>query len=137
MLSSIEEVKTFLEDGADLDDITFVIDIMLVGVDDLNSIDIPNAPTGKGNLAGQIFVQRYLRARDSAFIRCPVVFLTERIVDQTLRDEIATIQQPGSAPVTVLQKYSQTDVDTFITTLKLLDADRRPGPVAAAPGGAP
>lgn len=118
ILSSITEVAQFLEDDADPAAIWFVIDIMLHGVDDLNAIGVFNAPTISGNRAGQVFVERFLRAEASPFIASPVVFLTERLVDAQLQAEVDALKRTGSGPVHIYQKYSQQERDAFVATLE-------------------
>lgn len=124
ILGSVDEVATYLDDGAEIDNLVFVVDIMLPGVADLTSIGVQNAPTGKGNRAGQVFVERYLRQPSSAYLACPVFFLTERLVDDELRNEVKGIERPGTAPVKIFQKYSQAELGAFVHAVR--DATKAP-----------
>ena len=56
--------------------IGFIIDIMLFGVQDLRSLGILDAPTGNGVHAGYVFVDRFLRPKQSRFISKPVCLST-------------------------------------------------------------
>jgi hypothetical protein len=126
ILSSIAEVVTFLDDEPEVEQMVFVVDIMLAGVEDLRSIQIADAPTGKGNWAGQVFVQRYLRAPGSRFLGCPVLFLTEREVDEQLERDIFSIETPGNGRVEIYKKYSQADLAPFLTMLSGLSSGTQP-----------
>lgn len=125
MLSSINEVDQFLKEQADLNRLCFVIDIMLHGVDDLNSIGVYNAPTVSGSRAGQVFVERYLRADGSRFAGSPVIFLTERLVDEGLKHEVSGLSRPGTGPVHIYKKYIQAECDAFVATVETYANDSR------------
>lgn len=118
MVGTIEQFVTFLEDEPGLDDLVFVIDIMLPGVNDLNAIGISNALTGSGNRAGQVLVDRFLRAPDSRYLSSPVLFLTERDIEAPLREEVEALTRNGAGPVAILQKYVDEDLRAFVPKLR-------------------
>lgn len=118
LVGTIQEFATFLEDGADINDLVFVIDIMLPGVNDLNAINVSNAPTGSGNRAGQVLVDRFLRNRDSQYRMRPVLFLTERTIEPELREEVEALARSGAGPVAILQKYVDEDLMAFVPKLR-------------------
>jgi hypothetical protein len=98
--------------------IGFAIDLMLFGVVDLRSFDIDDAPTGNGVHAGYVFADRILRATSSRFLKKPICFLTERMLDQQLRDDVDRLGKRGGAAIDLVQKYKDAELDKFTEFLK-------------------
>jgi CheY-like chemotaxis protein len=118
ILGTMGDVDAYLEDAPDPKDLVFIIDIMFPGVNDLSSLKIYNAPTDAGNWAGHVFVDRYLRAATSRFRQCPVLFLTERMIDDDLKEAVEALANRGAGPVTILHKYSEGDLEMFVPQLQ-------------------
>jgi hypothetical protein len=135
MVGTIQEFATFLDDDVEINDLVFIIDIMLPGVNDLNAINVSNAPTGSGNRAGQVLVDRYLRSRESRFRMRPVLFLTERTIEPELREEVEALARDGAGPVAILQKYVDEDLMAFVPKLREFLAYSPEAPGAAGTGG--
>jgi hypothetical protein len=93
--------------------IAFIVDIMLYGVSDLRSIGIFDAPTRHGVHAGYVFVDRYLRAADSRFAGIPVCFLTERLLDDKLNEDIEKLRNRGGGRIEIVQKYKDDEHEKF------------------------
>jgi hypothetical protein len=93
--------------------IGFIIDIMLFGVSDLRSLDIWDAPTGNGVHAGYVFVDRFLRMKNSRFLSKPVCFLTERTLDDDLMQDIDKLQTRSGGTIEIIQKYKDTELPKF------------------------
>jgi len=91
----------------------FIIDIMLYGIKDLSIIKITDAPTLKGNHAGYVFADRYLRSNESKWAKFPLCFLTERDIDGDLAGDIDLLRKRNQGPIKILRKYSQEDLETF------------------------
>jgi hypothetical protein len=118
------ELTTALDDllrDADIEPlrIGFVIDIILFGVQDLRSLGILDAPTGNGVHAGYVFVDRFLRAKNSRFINKPVCFLTERdLDDRELKQDIGRLQARSNGPIEIIQKYKDEELPKFQSFIK-------------------
>jgi hypothetical protein len=98
--------------------IGFVIDLMLFGVNDLRSFNIDDAPTGNGIHAGYVFADRVLRSPSSRFLQKPICFLTERMLDQQLRDDVGKLEKRGGAHVDLMQKFKDEELPKFQEFLK-------------------
>jgi hypothetical protein len=85
----------------------FIIDLMLFGVNDLRSFSIDDAPTGNGIHAGYVFADRVLRAHNSRYLQKPICFLTERMLDQQLKDDVHKLEQK-SGLTSILCRNSRT-----------------------------
>lgn len=111
MLPSPRSFKQYLEEelASGSRPFAFLVDLMLYGIPDLKSINIPNAPTLSGNHAGFVFADRYLRGPDFQWNTVPICFLTERQIETSLHDDVAYLASRGPGPVEILQKYKQSD----------------------------
>jgi hypothetical protein len=118
--SELTSVLNDLLTGMDVNKlrIGFIIDIMLFGVSDLRSLDIWDAPTGNGVHAGYVFVDRFLRTKNSRFINKPVCFLTERTLDDDLMQDINKLQTRSGGNIEIIQKYKDAELPRFQKFLK-------------------
>lgn len=71
-----------------------VIDIMLYGVMDLDSIDIKGVYTDNGYRAGWAIIQEFLRSNKSEYIDIPILVVSSRLLGQEEKDIINIL--PGS-----------------------------------------
>ena len=97
-----------------------IVDIMLVGIDDLKAIGIQDADTNGGATAGIVLIDRYLRASDSPFCDLPICVLTERELDPDLDAAIAAIRSRGGGAVVFARKYNEDGlraVKEFVSSL--------------------
>lgn len=125
VVGTVEEFAAYVSELDNPSGLVFMIDVMLPGVSDLSTIGVPGVLTGSGSRAGIVFVERFLRARDSRFRKCPIIFLTERFVDQEFRKEIESLARTGSAPVSILQKYAEADLEKFLPLLREFQEESR------------
>lgn len=98
----------------------FVVDLMLLGVLDLASIGIYDAPTRGGVRAGYVFIDRYLRDDQYGYADVPVCMLTERTPTPDLEEDIQKLKDRKQGPIMLANKYRQADrecFDQFINSL--------------------
>lgn len=124
MHQTIESFDNYLREQSAINPLPvkgFVIDIMLHGVNNLEAVNVKNAPTLAGNMTGFVFVDRYLRAvrsNDYDWSTIPVCFLTERHIDDGLMNDIDYLKGKGQGSVEILRKYKQADADKFLQILR-------------------
>jgi hypothetical protein len=89
----------------------FVVDIMMIGWNDLSILGIGSTSLDYGSRAGLVFVDRYLRdpALDHPFHDAPICFLTERRIDNEMNQAIERIKRRSGDHIYVAYKYDSTN----------------------------
>ncbi len=85
-----------------------VVDTMLPGVEDLESIGIRGADTVGGYMAGWAIIEHLLRppSRESAFMDIPILVLTARRLSAEDERRLFDVQERGGAWIAILEKHS-------------------------------
>jgi hypothetical protein len=99
--------------------IAFVVDVMITGLFDLSSLGIPYSDTSGGLNGGYVFVDRYLRAKDSPYRQRPVCFLSERELTTDLEGDLDVLRNKADSngkkhgSVEYIRKFNSAELERF------------------------
>jgi hypothetical protein len=112
MRQTFGELKQILDEKRPLIEHTyFVLDVLLAGQRNLASIGLPDVDTGEGTTAGIKFAEHFLLSANSPYQKCPICFLTELEVDESIQERIRSLRP--EPPIFWIRKHRRDGVEEF------------------------